>query len=199
MGPPPWCMIVKSGHRLLRQASSTQAIGGTLCHDAASRATASFSGSRKWAAGSGSRAPHPPLRGALSPLTRGEGKKESADLTFPSPRSRGEGGRRPDEGNYSLLAIRYSLISLTRQLRPRLAELRRRAAQPVRQHPHDLDRHVREFGQETQELILADLERLEPLMCPHGGGARHVAQDRDLPDDGILLEIGDLALVAGPV
>jgi hypothetical protein len=45
-------------------------------------------------------APHPALRATLSPLSRGEGSydREGSHERDPSPRLRGEGGRRPDEG-----------------------------------------------------------------------------------------------------
>ena len=55
-------------------------------------------------------APHPSLRGTFCPL-RGEKGKEWTPHFLPSPRERGEGGRRPDEG--PLFAIRYSLYCRT--------------------------------------------------------------------------------------
>ncbi len=48
-------------------------------------------------------APHPPLRGTLSPL---RGARDLAPV--PSPRLRGEGGRRPDEGRAHLRPLRMT-------------------------------------------------------------------------------------------
>src|SRR3954451_22218125 len=47
------------------------------------------------------------------------------------------------------------------ELCSRFAELGRGAAQAIGEDPHDFDRHLGKFREQTDELILLDTERLE--------------------------------------
>ena len=79
---------------------------------------------------------------------------------------------------------------------PGVRQFSSRVAQPVGQNPNDFNRHFRESGEQSQEMILADAQRLERRCRPYGGCARNIAQNGDLADDRIRLEFGDLDLSA---
>src|ERR687891_315283 len=67
-------------------------------------------------------------------------------------------------------------------------ELRRRVRQPRGEHADQLERGVRVLADDPAEQLLRDLQRLELGLRGGGGGARHVAEDRDLADDVVAPE-----------
>src|SRR5581483_1068511 len=64
--------------------------------------------------------------------------------------------------------------------------------QALRQHAHHLERDRGEVGDHAVEEILGDLQGYQRLGRLDGRGARHVAQDADLADEGIAADLGHL-------
>ena len=77
-------------------------------------------------------APHPALRATLSPLSRGEGSHDRD----PSPRLRGEGGRRPDEGP-TQDDLLETIVDLRRRRQPFAMATVVRAERPTSSKPGD--------------------------------------------------------------
>jgi ATP-dependent helicase HrpB len=98
-------------------------------------------------------APHPPLRGTLSPQA-GRG----ATAGSPSPRVRGEGGRRPDEGRPRMTPLGDKLRRLP--LHPRLARVLLDGGEAAARVCALLSEDVRNIGS-GDALTLADDPRLD--------------------------------------
>src|SRR5215813_3962410 len=86
------------------------------------------------------------------------------------------------------LSSRLTTAALLRDARAGLAKIRRRLLQAVRKLAHYLEAHGGEIEDHPKEQVLGDLQRRHAADGLDGRGARNVAEDADVADQGILAE-----------